>query len=102
MHLIQLLLPLYDNEGQRLPSELFVTVRKELTEQFRGLTVYSRSPAEGLWQDGERQTTRDEVVLFEIMVDRLDQGWWSAYRKELEERFAQDEIVIRAQPTQKL
>ena len=57
-HLVQLLLPLYDNEGHDFPRAQFDRVAKELTERF---------------------------------------GWWHEYRTELERRFAQDRIVVRAQ-----
>jgi hypothetical protein len=30
------------------------------------------------------------------MADWLDRGWWRVYRAELERRFSQDEIVVRA------
>ena len=103
MHLIQVLLPLYDNDANPIRPALFQQVRDELSSRFGGLTVYSRSPAEGLWQDdaGERPV-HDDVVLFEVMTDQLDQAWWSAYRQKLEERFAQEEIVVRAQSITRL
>ena len=56
---------------------------------------------EGLWtEDGK--TSHDEIVIFEVMADELDRGWWSAYRAELERRFRQDVIVIRAQTIEQL
>jgi hypothetical protein len=36
------------------------------------------------------------------MVDSLDRTWWGGYRKVLETRFAQDEVVIRALAMQRL
>ena len=36
------------------------------------------------------------------MTDALDEGWWRAYRGELERRFRQDVVVIRAQETRLL
>ena len=50
MHLVRLLLPLYDNEGQRFPPRLLDGVFDELTHQFGGVTAYQRSPAEGAWK----------------------------------------------------
>lgn len=35
MHLIRLLLPLYDNDGNRFPAKLFDEVFDELTNQVR-------------------------------------------------------------------
>ena len=101
MHLVQLLLPVYDNAGRALPRDLFDTVRQELVDGFGGLTAYTRAPATGLWADGA-EVDRDEIVVYEVMVDELDRGWWAGYRKELERRFAQDELMIRALETERL
>jgi len=98
MHLVQLLLPLYDNERRRQPEELFRRVRTELTERFGGLTEHTRAPARGLWQDDDTGRTRqDEIVVFEVMVDAIDHDWWRAYRAALEAAFRQKELVMRAQ-----
>jgi hypothetical protein len=51
MHLIQLLLPLHDNDGPAFPSNHFKQVRSDLTDRFGGVTAFIRSPAVGLWQD---------------------------------------------------
>lgn len=97
MHLIQLLLPLYDNDGVRQPDDLFRRVRTELTERFGGLTAYSRAPAHGAWQDDSGHTNHDEIVVYEVMVDTIDHAWWNAYREQLERAFRQRELVVRAQ-----
>ncbi|HEX2763586.1 MAG TPA: hypothetical protein VHM92_07030 [Allosphingosinicella sp.] len=93
--MIEILLPLYDNEGRHFGPEVYAKVREELLERFGGLTAFTRSPAEGLWvEDGER--SRDEIIVFEVMADWIDRGWWRGYRAELEKRFRQDVIVVRA------
>ena len=97
MHLIQLFLPLYDNEGTALPHELFRQVRDELVERFGGLTAHSRSPAHGLWQEQDGTTVRDDLVVYEVMAEALDESWWRNYRGELEQRFRQESMVVRAQ-----
>ena len=97
MHLVQVLLPVYDNEGQLLPAGLHHTVRDELTERFGGLTAYTRAPAEGLWKESAARTSRDDIVVYEVMTARLDADWWSNYRRELEDRFRQQQVVVRAQ-----
>jgi hypothetical protein len=96
MHLVQLLLPLYDNRGNRLNKTLFAQVRDELVARFGGLTAHARAPASGLWQEGARETVHDDLVIYEVMVDTLDEPWWQSYRVELEKRFRQNELVIRA------
>ena len=102
MHLVQLLLPLYDNRGNRLNKTLFAQVRDELVTRFGGLTAHARAPASGLWQEGAGATVHDELVIYEVMVDPLDEAWWRSYRSELETRFRQDELVIRAHPIVRL
>lgn len=95
MHLIQIILPLYDNDGRSLPRELFAQVREHLVGRFGGVTAFTRAPAEGLWRDGG-QVQRDDVLLYEVMAGALERPWWAAYRRELETKFRQQEIVIRA------
>jgi len=97
MHLVQLFLPLYDNEGEPLPRELHARVRRELVERFGGLTAYTRAPARGLWQEDEGEPVRDDLVIYEVMTDALDADWWSGYRADLEGRFRQEALVVRAQ-----
>jgi hypothetical protein len=96
MHLIQLLLPQYDNTGEQFPEAYYTKVRRELTDKFGGLTAFTRAPAQGLWKN-EGETKRDDILVFEIMSPRLNRAWWRHYRAALEERFRQDRIIIRAQ-----
>ncbi len=101
MHMIEILLPLYDNEGRHFGPEAYSAVREELVGHFGGLTAFTRAPAEGLWEEaGER--SRDDIIVFEVMSDWIDRGWWRAYRAKLEERFRQDVIVVRAREVELL
>jgi hypothetical protein len=101
VHIIEILLPLYDNDGQRIGAEPYANVREELVARFGGLTAFTRTPAEGVWQD-EGERTRDEIVIFEVMSDGLDRNWWERYRTRLEQLFRQEEIVVRAHEVEKL
>jgi hypothetical protein len=102
MHLVQLLLPLCDPAGEAFPAEAFAQVAAELTERHGGVTAYTRSPAEGRWSEPAAGEVRDDVVVFEVMVERLDRESWAAYRRELEGRFAQEELVVRAWAIERL
>lgn len=101
MHLVQILLPIYAGDGQRIPQELFAAVRTELVDRFGGLTAYSRSPARGLWDDG-KQVERDDLVVYEVMAEDLDRDWWARYGTALAERFGQQELVVRSHPIERL
>jgi hypothetical protein len=102
VQLIQLLLPLYDNNKLPFPQAEMDYVRDELAKRFGGVTAFRRSPAEGVWREGEGDVSRDEVVIFEVMTEQLDRQWWASYREELERRFRQEQIVIRATKVEQL
>lgn len=101
MLLIQILLPLEDDDGRPFGREDYESVRRELTERFSGFTSYHRAPAEGFWGAGAH-AERDTLVLCEVMVEELDRVWWERYRRSLERRFAQESIVIRALGAERL
>jgi hypothetical protein len=99
MHLIQILLPLRDNEGRDFGAAAYGRVRGELAERFGEVTAFTRAPAEGIWKE-DGQTSRDDIVVVEVMVEAPDRAWWRAYRADLEGRFRQDAIVVRAMPVE--
>lgn len=96
MYLIQLLLPLCDNDGHPFPQSLYLQVRDELTHQFRGITTYVRSPAEGIWHEGSIDPMKDEIVIYEVMAKDLDRMWWRDFREKLERYFRQESVIVRA------
>ena len=96
MHLVQILLPVADNDGVRFPSSQFAALRQELTDGCDGGTVFARSPAQGFWE-GEEGTSKDDIVIVEVMCDTLDDDWWRTRRSALERELRQEVIVIRAQ-----
>ncbi|WEZ85597.1 hypothetical protein P6U16_26665 (plasmid) [Rhizobium sp. 32-5/1] len=99
MQLIQILLPLSTADADS--RERINQVRQELMILFGGLTLYRNAPADGFWEDGGT-VEQDVIVVAEVMADELDRDWWSNYRAELEQRFQQDEIVIRAMSATRL
>jgi hypothetical protein len=102
MHLVQVLLPLNDPEGRPFGPSVYAAVRQELTGRFGGMTAYASAPAKGLWKDDDGEVARDDIVVFEVMVDHIDTGWWSDYGERLRHEFDQDELVVRALPMQLL
>ncbi|QDW66030.1 hypothetical protein [Luteimonas granuli] len=102
MHLVEIFLPLRDHAGTAFPKTLYDTVRTELADLHGGVTAFTRAPATGLWEDDEGDVQRDDVVLFEVMVDNVDHAWWRGYREALESRFRQDEVLVRATAVERL
>lgn len=96
MYLIQILLPLYDNDQHPFPQEEFLRLRDELSERFGGITTYMRSPARGLWKETGDTTVHDDIVIYEVMASRLDRQWWRGYREMLTATFRQALLIVRA------
>jgi len=95
MKSIEIFLPLNANDGTPFPDTAFERIKDELTETFGGVTAYKRAPAQGRWKSGG-QTQGDEIAIFEVVVDRLDRGWWRRFREELEDRLDQETILVTA------
>jgi hypothetical protein len=95
MYLIQILLPLYDNNGEAFGHSTYNLIRKQLTESFGGVTIYNRAPATGIWKENDKHV-RDEIIIFEIMSEELNLTYWNACKLQLQEIFKQDVIIIRA------
>jgi hypothetical protein len=99
MFVVELFLPLTDNNGDKFPRSLYAVEENTLTARFGGLTAFTGAPAQGIW--GEERT-RDDIIIFEIMTASLDVSWWRHYRAELEVRFRQQSIVIRATQSERI
>jgi hypothetical protein len=96
MYLVQILLPVYDNEGRAFDASEYVGLRSELADRFGGVTAYTRAPARGVWRDDSGESKRDDIVIFEVMTADLDREWWTGFRRELEQRFRQESVIVRA------
>jgi len=101
MYLIQIVLPLYDNDKQTFDKRLFDKVRDDLKDVFGGVTLYRNSPAEGAWND-ETGTDYDELITAEVITDSLDKAWWQQFKHEMEQTFKQKELMIRCIKFEKL
>jgi hypothetical protein len=99
-HLIQIFLPLADNDGNRFQRALYDEVSEELLRTFDGFTAYPHAPANGLWRSPDDAVQQDEVLVYDVIVTRMDRTWWTAYRRKLEQRFQQDRLHIRAIETE--
>ena len=102
MYLIQMLLPLYDNQGKPFEQDELLRVRDELSERFGGITTYVRSPARGLWKETGESTVQDDIVIYEVMTSELDRDWWRRYREQLTLAFRQALLIVRVSEIQLL
>jgi hypothetical protein len=100
-HRIEIFLPLRRGDGRPVDKAEFDAIERELADRHGGATAYLQSPAEGLWaQDGRRE--EDRIVVIEVMTDRLETDEWARLKADLERRFQQQEIVLRAVAIQRL
>ena len=102
MQLVQIFLPLYDNNKQLFAKSLYDDLRNKLKDRFGGITFYRNTPAEGLWKDETGKTNYDELIIAEVMVKDLDKEWWKQFKRNLTQIFRQDEILIRCVLFEKL
>lgn len=101
MHLIQILLPVRDNDGRPFGPHPFEEIAFTLSKKFGGFTGYTRAPAEGRWETSGK-TQHDDVLVVEVMIDTLDRAWWTDFRRHLETTFRQSKVIVRAQKTELL
>jgi hypothetical protein len=102
VHLVQILLPSYDNAGRHFPARLYRAVEATLAEKFGGVTFYSRTAAEGTWTDKSGSEHRDDIVVVEVMVEVLDRAWWAGLTQRVKSAFRQKQLVVRAMPIELL
>jgi len=101
MHLVQLLIPISDNDGVPYGPDVLPAISRSLAERFGGVTAYCRSPAKGQWQD-RQHVKHDDVIEIEVLADTLDKDWWATFRQSLEKDLRQKEILIRTHVVERL
>lgn len=77
MQLVQILLPVTDNDGRALPEAVLRRIRGTGGAVWRLTSVPLRRGF-----DGRRQ--KDEIVIVEVMTEALAKDWWRAFGKRLE------------------
>jgi len=102
MHLIQTFLPTRAADGSEFDAQLWIQVRAELVQIFGGVTIFAQSPAVGLWKDSDGEVETDQLVVLEVQTPDFDRMWWSEFRKSLEARFSQKQVLMRAIRTEAL
>jgi hypothetical protein len=94
MHLVQLLFLLYSVQAFHSNRKRFAEVRNELVDRFGGITAYTT--CSGDWTMARKRADfRDDLIIYEIIVEKLEEDWWRQYRALVENRFQQKSIVVR-------
>jgi mRNA-degrading endonuclease YafQ of YafQ-DinJ toxin-antitoxin module len=94
--LIQFFIPLSDNADRRFPGDWYQEISRQLKERFGGVTIYQRAPVTGLWKENEQHTMKDELIIYEVMADDMELAFWKPFKKQLEQQFRQENILIRS------
>lgn len=91
----ELLLPLYDNDGNMIDPNEIARVRQRLREKFGGLRFQPAAPDHGAWEH-EGQVYEDIAVLLTVdgPQEEEDVRWFLAYKEELKRIFRQIEIYL--------
>lgn len=94
MNVIEVFLPLDTGPDLPISLEAIEGLVAGLADRFGGATAFTREPADGLWKT-RTSMQRDRIIIVEVVVDEVDQDFWQAYKRRLEQEFAQDEVMIR-------
>jgi hypothetical protein len=97
MHLIQIFLPLFDNQGNQFSADKFSEVRQSMVTRYGGVTIYKQA-ASGLWENESGHIDKDTLIVMEVIIKKLHKRWWKHLRQSLEKDFQQNRILIRALP----
>ena len=96
MYQIELYLPLYNNDKKAFPTSHYESVKQNLSDKFGGITMYSRTPVIGLWKESQESIVKDDLVIYEIISEKLDESFWQEYKFMLQSLFQQEAIIIKS------
>jgi hypothetical protein len=100
--LYQLYLPLTYNDGRLIEEVKFDITRKEIVARFGGLTNTPPGfPLQGWWQSAGA-VLRDDILVWTVLTQGDENGYFHNYKEVLKDRFAQDEIFIVKIPAEAL
>lgn len=97
-HEVEILLPLYYNDGTPVEFAKFQQTLFELTEKFGGCraTPTDEVAYEGLWKyRGVVYRDLIKTVLIEAPCRSSNYEWLARYKRRLEDRFQQIEIYVK-------
>jgi hypothetical protein len=87
-----LYVPLFSNEGRRLPHASLVHLQKRLIAQFGGLTYFPQK-SKGAWKIG-RAVFHDEIIILRVLSENNFPSFWKQLKKDLQREWKQKQILI--------
>jgi hypothetical protein len=99
---VEILLPLFYNNGTEIEASKFDETADELGKQFTGCT--SITPAQGVWFGKNSRKYIDVNSGFYVVIPYKEESikYFDRYKKILKERFEQEEIFITYYPVKNL
>jgi hypothetical protein len=98
----EFLLPLKFNDGQPIPSELFVDTLLELEERFGAVSSETQT-IHGRWKHEGRSYRDDLVRLFVDVPDEPEnRQFFQEFKEHLKSRFQQIEIWMTTYPIERI
>jgi hypothetical protein len=100
--LYELYLPLTYNNGRQIEAEKFDLTRRELVDRFDGLTSTPPGfPLQGWWR-AAGTVVRDNIVIWTVLTQGDENGFFRNYKEVLKQRLDQKEILIIKIPAEAL
>jgi hypothetical protein len=91
----ELLIPLFDNEGQAFEPGKILSVHNKLLERFSGCRMEPLSPHVGSWQEAGI-IYHDQLLMYTVDAPRENASldWFQEYKENLKKEFRQVEIYL--------
>ena len=87
-----LFVPLFSNDGKRLPRAGLARVKKRLIKKFGGLTHFPQK-SKGTWKVGAA-TFVDDIVILRVLSEKDTKDFWKKLKADLQREWKQKNILI--------
>ena len=88
----EIYLPTTNNSGKPVDERIISATKEKLTEVFGGYT-HLKQRNEGVWRMGGA-TFHDEITIIRVIDDLKSRFDWQSLKRELEQAFGQQSVLI--------
>jgi hypothetical protein len=98
---VEILLPLFDNDGNIIDKSKLFETRRELVAEFKGCTFLG-APTQGMWIDNEERKYFDTNCGLYVEAPNREESidFFRVYKETLKQRFNQLEVLITYYPVE--